>query len=478
MRRLNVVRHIFGKAKELGKAMEAMIKRINSKVNTLINQYVVISLFLAVVILLLVEKGDTEIVGVLGLILCAIGFAQRPVRVDLHILVPLLLYNAASAISSFSAYGNILQGFMPVQIILPVIYLLMACLDEEQVRLLKRLCVVLTGAIAVFGIYSFAYRSLVQKTVRLNIAFGGPNALGILFAMAWFNLEDCLSDQCDGDHSVRWMRNIEPLLLIAMALTLSLGSFLSMAVGMVVLFFYKREQTGVRESMIHAVTVLAKVSFGVGIGLTMYLTASKTGLPWLCMPYLIYVGFVSVLWRRFEWFLKENSLMAFIISITGILTAVMMVLIRPNSFATFAERLAMMQNAIGYLTVNPLWGIGPYKWSWFNMQDERYFGTYYIHNTLLHAGVEIGLVAMTMLIIVVVFAVYKKSRSAQKAGLVSFFCHNLIDIAFFYAGFTSMMIVTMGNPRSRSVEMGAVVSKLIFSGLAVLFAYSLYFGIR
>ncbi len=458
--------------------MEVMIEKVNAKVNAFINQYVVVSLFLAVFILLLVGREDTEIVGMVGLILCAIGLAQRSVRVDLYILVPLLLYNAASAISSFFAYGSILQGFMPVQIILPVIYLLMACLDEEQVRLLKRLFVVLTGAIAVFGICTFAYRSLVQKTIRLNIAFGGPNALGILFAMAWFNLEDCLSVKCGSDGSACWLRNIEPLLLIAMALTLSLGSFLSMAVGMVVLFFYKREQTGVRETMMHAVTVLARVSFGVGIGLTMYLTASKTGFPWLCMPFLVYVGFVSVLWRRFEWFLKENSLMAFIISGTGILTAAMMVMIRPNSFATFAERLAMMQNAIGYLTVNPLWGIGPNKWSWFNMQDERYFGTYYIHNTLLHAGVEIGLLAMAMLIIVVVCGVKKESRPAQKAGLLSFCCHNLIDIAFFYAGFTSMMIVTMGNPRSRGVEIGTAVHKLIFGGLAALFAYSLYFGVR
>ena len=76
--------------------------------------------------------------------------------------------------------------------------------------------------------------------------------------------------------------------------------------------------------------------------------------------------------------------------------------IRPSALATFAERIEMMENGLGYILFHPVLGLGPSQWRSWNMFDgDKYFGTWHIHNFLIHIGVELGLIAMAALAVIV-----------------------------------------------------------------------------
>ena len=108
-----------------------MIRTIERGMDFLTDHYLAVCLFIALFILTWAGVGDIPTVSVLGMILCLAGFARQAVLVDLWILFPLILYNLAGMVSSYAAYRNITDGYASLHLVYPVIYLLMACLEEE-----------------------------------------------------------------------------------------------------------------------------------------------------------------------------------------------------------------------------------------------------------------------------------------------------------------------------------------------------------
>ena len=72
------------------------------------------------------------------------------------------------------------------------------------------------------------------------------------------------------------------------AMTLSMGSFVAMAVGVLVLLTEKKRKTGWGDTLAYACRVLAKASLGMGTGLLIYLAGARTGAPWLTLPLAAY----------------------------------------------------------------------------------------------------------------------------------------------------------------------------------------------
>lgn len=109
----------------------------------------------------------------------------------------------------------------------------------------------------------------------------------------------------------------------------------------------------------------------------------------------------------------------------------------------------MMGNGFGYLSVNPLFGVGPYQWRMLNMADgDTYFNTWHIHNSLLHISVELGLIAALMLLVIVVRFFLKRRNPEQRGGFIAFFVHNMFDTSFFFPAITGLMMMTAA-PRER-----------------------------
>ena len=138
----------------------------------------------------------------------------------------------------------------------------------------------------------------------------------------------------------------------------------------------------------------------------------------------------------------------------------------------------MMKNGFGYLTVHPLWGLGPYHWRAYNYLDsDLYFNTYHIHNVPLHIGVELGLPAMAMALAVIVRRFLKRSEPGHIAGYTAFVVHNLMDTSFFYTGVTAMTLMTVAEPGRGGRGLPVLAARLIFGAYAAMFAVYLFYGL-
>ncbi len=457
-----------------------MIRTIERGMDFLTDHYLAVCLFIALFILTWAGVGDIPTVSVLGMILCLAGFARQAVLVDLWILFPLILYNLAGMVSSYAAYRNITDGYASLHLVYPVIYLLMACLEEEEVRLLRRLCVVWAGVVAATGIGSFVSRAVLQGSAGRMEGFpGNPNATGIFLVLGWFALMGCDEEEEEKESGPSLILScVEPLLLIALALTLSMGSFTAMAVGILVVLTGKRKGSSGREIFRYACRLLSGASLGVGTGVLFYLAAARTSVAWICLPLLVYGLAVVLCWNKYKRFLKEYPWMAVIISVCGLMVAAAVIAVRPGSVATFTERLEMMRNGLGYLVMHPLTGVGPYQWRILNLHDsDKYFNTWHIHNVLLHVGVEQGWIAMGTLLFMAARFFGKKPELWKKAGFMAFCIHNMMDTSFFYMSIMALMMMTAGNPRKGGRRMINAGSRAAFGIFAVMFAYHLYFYI-
>lgn len=456
-----------------------MAQGIKQRLGSLIDHYAALCLVLALVILSLIGVGDVRMTGLVGFLLCGAGLTRNSARADLWILLPLILYDLAAMVSSYRVYGNMVDGYGAMHALFPVIYLLMACLEKEELRLLRRCCALWAGGMAAAGIGSYIFQAVTQGRVgRMSGLLGNSNAMGIFLALGWFAVMYCVEE----DQERVWdalLPRLEPILLIALALTLSMGSFLAMAVGIGTLLLQKKRKLSWQETFRYACRLLARVVLGMGTGVLIYLTAARTSVAWFCLPLLAYGAAAVVYWKTYRRFLEAYPRAAFGISAMGILVAAAAVVLRPSAIATFAERLEMMASGLKYLTASPLFGIGPFQWRLLDLNDGgKYFNTWHIHNIPIHIGVEMGWIAMTMIVIAGLRALCKKKAPFLRAGAAAFFFHNLIDTSFFYLGITALTLETAGEPEAGGRKISGPAVKLIFALFAGLFAYSLYYSIR
>ena len=102
------------------------------------SRFVTGCLFLSLVILTWTGVGNPAAAGMLGLLLCAAGCTLPEARADLRFLIPLVLYNLFSLAASLAAYRNTVDGYASTQMLFPLLYLLLASLEDTG--LLRRLC--------------------------------------------------------------------------------------------------------------------------------------------------------------------------------------------------------------------------------------------------------------------------------------------------------------------------------------------------
>lgn len=449
-----------------------MFFRVKRGLDSLVDHYTAACILLALFVLSLVGVGDVAVVSLLGFLLCMAGLTQRSAQVDLWILVPFLVYNLACMASACAVYGEIVSGYGITHGIFPVFCLLTACLDPDEQRLLKRLCALWTGAAAAVGIGHYGLQALAQGQMgRMSGLLGNPNAMGIFFVLGWF----LVAVPTGEEGSWALARSLlEPLLLIAAAMTLSMGSFLAMAAGVLALLAQRKKAASWRETFSYACQILAKASLGMGTGLLIYLSAARTDVPWSCLFLLAYGAAVMLCWRRFEAFLEAKPGMAALISALGALVSAAAVLMRPNAVATFGERLEMMASGINYLTANPLLGVGPFQWRQLDLNDGgKYFNTWHIHNIPIHVGVEMGWIAMAALLLIGIRALARRQSPEERALTAAFIVHNLIDTSFFYLGVTALVLTAAGGSREEARRLGGGGLKLLFALFAGLFAWGL-----
>lgn len=450
-----------------------MLNRINSTINTILGHYILAVMLLALAALTVGGVGSPEAVGIIGLILCAAGLSLGEARADLWVLGPLAAYIVLGGISSYVTYGYFSGGYTATQSVLFALYLLMACLDEKELLLFRRLSVLWAGYVAAHGLAQFLHKALDASAGRLGGMLGNPNSLGIFLVVAWFGLAAWAPGEEETGILPALLRRLEPLLLTALALTLSMGSFVALAAGMAFMAVGWLRREGWRAALSRSCRMLAKSGLCVGLGILMYFTARRTSIPWFCLVLTLYLLALTALWERLDRFLRDIPWAAAAMSVFGALVAAAAVAIRPSSIATFAERLEMMRNGLGYILVNPLLGVGPYQWRLLNLRDaDTYFNTWHIHNIPIHIAVELGLPALAALAVIVIHAYRKKGPN--RAGFTALVCHSLMDTGFFYLGTMSLLTATVAEPKQGGVRLSSAAVKVLFLAAGVHFAYCVY----
>ncbi len=434
------------------------------------SSYIALILFLAFFMLTLIGLGNALVAGIIGLMLCIAGLAQGRTTVDLWILLPLIGYNAISLLSGWLTFGDTINGFASTQSLFPVIYLLLSYLELTERRRLKRLCAAWIGIAAAVGIIQFTVAALQDSADRLGGIFGNPNAMGSILVIGWFALKSCIGEMEAQETLLRrFFEALELLVLTALALTLSMGSFAAFAVGILVMG--RRGKMSFRDF----IRLAAEIAFGMGIGILLFVAGDQAQLGWLCVFLCLYIAMAARYRGTFHKFLKEKRWAAPVIALVGVLAAGTVLFLRPNAAATFGERIAMIQNGIGYLWKSPLLGIGPYQWRGYNLADgDLYFNTWHIHNVLIHIGVELGLIAAVMLIFVVIRHYSKQEDAAQRGGFTAALVHNMMDTGFFYLATVPFLIMMAGGAEQKTRNLPAVAARSIFGIFAVLFVCNIY----
>lgn len=428
----------------------------------------VVFLVFALVILTIMGTGTTAFASILGIVLCIICLFRREARIDWWIFIPLALYLLMNFLSAWKTYGDPLFGYGPTQLIYLSLYAAVCSLKSNEMRSLRALCVLWAGITAVIGISGFIFQTFNATATRLEFVVGTPNGLGIFLVLSWFALQSCRLEQ---QKSVLFkvIDHLEPAILVALALTLSMGSFAALLIGFIVLFISRARATSFSEALEYAASLLARIVLSLGIGLLMYMAAERANAPILCLVLAAYVVAMVCLWKRFIVFLKEKRKCAFGLSIVGLLCIPFALFMRPNALATFNERFTMMQNGLDYLGKDPVFGTGPFTWRFLNIQDSGlYYNTNHIHNMFIHAGVEFGLIAMIALIVIAVRFFIKRFKEAQHGEGAAFLFHMLTDTGFFYLGVVGAFILTAGGSSSREVTSRSIATRTIFGILALL----------
>lgn len=439
------------------------MKEMNEK-----NVHIAIMLFLTFFIFTFIGAGSFIIVSCAGLMLCVTGLMQSSVKVDLWILFPLIIYNAVSLVSGYRLYGNTVDGLVSTQAVFPVVYLLTAYLDGRERTLLKRLCAIWTGVIASVGITQFTIAALHGSTDRLSGIIGNPNAMGAMLVFGWFALESCLLEIEEEDSLLKKIfRGLEFITLTALALTLSIGAFAALGVGIIAMHIYGK------ESFSTFLCRIAELVFTFGCGILLYVAGDVAGWPWLSLIICIYILAAAFYSSALKQYFADCKWVCFLLCFAGVCGISILFFLRPNAAATFTERLAMIKNGLGYLWEDPFLGIGPYQWRGLNLQDpDTYFNTWHIHNIFIHVGVELGLVAMAMLVVTAIRHICKREDAAQRGGFFAALTHNLMDTSFFYIATVPFLMMIAEKEESRTKPLGGIAVKCIFGVFAVLFTWN------
>ena len=422
---------------------------------------------LVIVALSFTGAGNALLVCALGLMLCVALLTKRSMKLDLWIFIPLLIYIVLCGIGSLRVYGTLTEGYVCVQAILLVVYLAMASMDEAEAYFLRQASVAWLALAAAIGTGIFVVAAFGGVVSRLGWPLGGANALGIFMVIGWFAL---LGLKGEGTID-RILRHAEPLILVSLALTLSLGSFGALVIGAIAMLLYAKRGRSWGAVGADAAVMIVKLVIGVGTGICLYLAPSWGDLPLFNIVTLVYLVALVVFWPSLESFLRAHMRLTAPLAILGPVVAIIAALIRGSAPATFAERLDMISNGIGYLGVNPLFGIGPYQWRIFNMMDgDLYFNTWHIHNSLLHIAVELGIIAALMLVVIAVRFFIKRRDPEQRGAFIAFIVHNMLDTSFFFPVNASLLMVTAGSPRTTGALLYGVPVKLLAGGFLLVFA--------
>lgn len=234
----------------------------------------VVILFASFIILSVMGGGTIAFLSLIGIAICITCLFRREVRIDWWIFIPLAVYLIMNLISSWTTHENIMRGYGCLHLIFLTLYAASCSLKTNEANLLRCLCVLWAGIAAVVSVVAFTYQAFFVSPTRLEFVIGSPNGLGIFLVLSWFALQSCRMTEERGK-IFTIVERFEPFILVALAMTLSMGSVAALVVGLIVLFVSQGRSTSWKQSAHFMVALVGKVVLCLAIGFLMYMAAER-----------------------------------------------------------------------------------------------------------------------------------------------------------------------------------------------------------
>lgn len=412
------------------------------------NYYVLIIGLAFMVIALIGTKGI--IFSVVCVMLALTGITYEKVSIDWSILVPLMLMCLLGIGVTYYHTDTLTSGYTMGWIVFPLLYMLVGGLDEKEEELLKELIVYIVASIACIGIIYYIVR---HDSSRLGGLLGNPNSLGIFLAVGYMLSIDRVR--------VRWVQSI---ILVGLSLTLSMGSFISMGIALVIM-------SVVKGSAVYLVNRLIEIGVTFWVGLLLYVSMQPWSLDWLWVITTIMAIALVVVWGRIPR-VKKINWVSWVILVGCMELCIGIVVLRPSMLSTFIERLNMILDGCSYL-FKDVFGVGPMNWRGLDISDGGiYYGTWFIHNVYIHIGVEMGILVLMCFVWVTVWffsrCIFIKRTDIGVGNAIAFFIHSLFDIAFFRICIPVEVMLSCSNVEERRSEISGIRKNVIFMLLLVI----------
>jgi hypothetical protein len=367
--------------------------------------------------------------------------AAIPVQ-PLVILAALEFCYLVSAVSNDSWEKN--SSRMVFVFLIGVLYLLHYVMTPEQkIRIVQSLFYlgILEGMI---GVLAYLDCPLPLQSIVRNHRFMGTfqyaNATALFLDMVLLlQFFQCLFE--------KKKPNGRFFLLIWLILTFSAGGIAVYTGGMLFLtILYLRQENGGSKNTLQKEILFGECFFlaiAGGYALAIYGAAFLFNSHWgVCLIFLS-VLFLEVFWERIR--LGRHPARNLVYPAVILEIAAGWKLFGGRIMGTGMERLKQMRDAFCLLRKHILSGIGVGGWQEYISQNQAIsYKASLVHNSILQVGVESGIAAMILLIVLFVFLIFQKRKNPLAISVLSMvFVHFCVDITLFFSGIIITAFVCM-----------------------------------
>ena len=346
-------------------------------------------------------------------------------RIHFVILACFILCYLISAIC-YGCCKNMLLRFIYVFVLLEISIISRILPDEIRIWMYK--IIVLCGYSSV-AIGFLPYLDVPVANILVNFRLMGVFQYANTYAVFLGMILILQEKYFNGSKELQVAR---PLVVVAMLLTMSVGG-----VGSYILvhLLYKDKNR------------IFELIYGAFFAGLVYIVKILNWFSGFVLVILFLALLIPILTKKRRDWEKWENVSIFLVGVAEIICAGL--LVGHRALGTCYERLQQMRDGSIIISKNFLYGIGAGNLSYYLNQMQADYKVNIIHNSYVQIGVEAGIIACILFILLILNILFEgkrcKEKFVQKISIMAAI-HFLIDIDFYFAGFLWVwLFVTSSN---------------------------------
>jgi hypothetical protein len=350
--------------------------------------------------------------------------------------VTLLLASIVSIIGIVSAWVNQVVWTQCGRIVymmgIPILTTYLYIITKKTKQILFQ-CIVVFGTIESI-ICMIAYLDFPMGTVLVNNRFMGTfqyaNATALWLALVLLIILNT---------PLKWMTRVKLLIVGSLILTFSAGGIFCYVLALILL----KKWNELKEMFL----------MGIPAGM-LFSSRSYIGNSYLTVMLLVGILVLSYFYPEIKKFLEKkiSTFLMKCICVIAVLTELFcgIYIFGERIRGTGMERIHQMLDGLKILRGHLLLGIGPKQLERYLMKMNVTYKTSLIHNSYIHIAVEIGIIAL--LILIFVMSIWLKNHKSpnykwERTVMVVVLLHFFVDISFFFEGVLMTWLICVEKKR-------------------------------